>query len=103
MRKILLILFTLAAGTAAAQNFTGSVFYKKADGGTEPLPFAQVYHLERQKLIETDANGTFSLNLKERATLVATYVGYTRDTVVVEPGTPERMKCQRWRLTCEPS
>ena len=86
MRKILLILFTLAAGTAAAQNFTGSVFYRKADGGTEPLPFAQVYHLERQKLIETDANGAFTLNLKERATLVATYVGYTRDTVVVEPG-----------------
>ena len=87
MRKILLILFTIAAGTAAAQNFTGSVFYRKADGGTEPLPFAQVYHLERQKLIETDANGSFTLNLKERATLVATYVGYTRDTVVVEPGT----------------
>ena len=87
MKKIILLLFSLAAVSAAAQNFTGSVFYKKADGGTEPLPFAQVYHLERQKLIETDANGRFTLNLKERATLVATYVGYTRDTVVVEPGT----------------
>ena len=87
MKKILLILFTLAAGSAAAQNFSGSVFYRKADGGTEPLPFAQVYHLERKNLIETDANGRFSLNLTDRATLVATYVGYTRDTVVVEPGT----------------
>ena len=87
MKKILLLLFILAAGSAAAQNFSGSVFYRKADGGTEPLPFAQVYHLERKNLIETDANGRFTLNLTARATLVATYVGYTRDTVVVEPGT----------------
>jgi len=87
MKKILLLLFILAAGSAAAQNFSGSVFYRKADGGAEPLPFAQVYHLERKNLIETDANGRFTLNLTDRATLVATYVGYTRDTVVVEPGT----------------
>ena len=90
MKKILIIItLCLAAFPAFAQNLHGSVFYKKANGGTEPLPFAQVYHLEQEKLIETDANGEFTLRLKTRATLIATSVGYTRDTVVVESGTAE--------------
>jgi len=90
MKKYLsLILLCLMAATASAQNFHGSVFFKKPNGGTEPLPFAQVYYLEREKLIETDADGKFTLTLNDRATLIATYVGYTRDTVVVEPGTAE--------------
>ncbi len=90
MKKTLIITFLcLAVFPALAQTFHGSVFYKSPAGKTEPLPFAQVYHMEREKLIETDANGQFSLKLNARATLVATYVGYTRDTVVVEPGTAE--------------
>ena len=90
MKRILIVsLLLLAAIPAIAQDFRGYVFYRKPDGGTEPLPFAQVYHIERETLIETDANGGFSLRLTARATLVATYVGYTRDTVVVEPGTAE--------------
>ena len=90
MKRILTVItLCLAAFTAYAQNFHGYVFYQKPNGGTEPLPFAQVYHMEREKLIETDANGEFTLNLTARATLIATYVGYTRDTVVVEPGTAE--------------
>ena len=90
MRKILFfILLCLTVLPAAGQTLRGSVFYNKPNGGTEPLPFAQVYYLEREKLLETDANGQFTLNLTARATLIATYVGYTRDTVVVEPGTTE--------------
>ncbi|MBQ4013065.1 MAG: carboxypeptidase-like regulatory domain-containing protein, partial [Bacteroidales bacterium] len=90
MKKTLIITFLcLAVFPALAQTFHGSVLYKSPAGKTEPLPFAQVYHMEREKLIETDANGQFSLKLNARATLVATYVGYTRDTVVVEPGTAE--------------
>jgi len=90
MRKILFfILLCLTVLPAAGQTLRGTVSYKKPNGGTEPLPFAQVYYLEREKLLETDANGQFTLNLTTRATLIATYVGYTRDTVVVEPGTPE--------------
>ena len=90
MKKILIfILLCLAAFPAAGQTLQGSVFYKNPNGKTEPLPFAQVYHMERQKLIETDANGQFTLKLDSRATLIATYVGYTRDTVVVEPGMAE--------------
>ena len=90
MKRILFILaLCLAAFPAFAQQFHGYVYYKNANGKTEPLPFAQVYHMENAKLIETDANGEFNLRLTARATLVATYVGYTRDTVVVEPGTAE--------------
>ena len=88
-KSIILILLFIAAIPAMAQTLHGSVFYQKPNGGTEPLPFAQVYYLEREKLIETDAEGQFTLNLTARATLIATYVGYTRDTVVVEPGTAE--------------
>ncbi len=90
MKRILFIsLLCLALLPAAGQTLRGSVFYNKPNGGTEPLPFAQIYYLEREKLIETDAEGQFTLNLTARATLIATYVGYTRDTVVVEPGTAE--------------
>lgn len=90
MKRFLFIsLFFLTAVSATAQNFHGYVYYQKPNGGTEPLPFAQVYHMEREKLIETDANGEFTLILTSRATLIATYVGYTRDTVIVEPGTAE--------------
>ena len=90
MKRILtFISLCLSLVPALAQNFHGYVFYQKPNGGTEPLPFAQVYHMEREKLIETDENGEFTLILNGRATLIATYVGYTRDTVVVEPGTTE--------------
>ncbi|MBR6424077.1 MAG: TonB-dependent receptor [Bacteroidales bacterium] len=89
MKRILTLLFLITALSATAQNFRGYVFYQKPNGSTEPLPFAQVYYLERQKLIETDEAGQFTLNLADRATLVATYIGYTRDTVVVQPGTAE--------------
>ena len=90
MKRFLFIsLIFLTAVSATAQTFHGYVFYQKPNGGTEPLPFAQVYHMEREKLIETDANGEFTLKLTARATLIATYEGYTRDTVVVEPGTAE--------------
>ena len=90
MKRILTsILLCLTLLPALAQNFHGYVFYQNPNGKTEPLPFAQIYHMEREKLIETDANGEFTLRLTARATLIATYVGYTRDTVVVEPGTAE--------------
>ena len=88
-RTLLFIILCLAAFPALGQQFHGYVFYKNPNGKTEQLPFAQIYHLEKEKLYETDANGEFTLNLKSRATLIATYVGYTRDTIVVEPGTAE--------------
>ena len=100
MKKILIVSFLcLAAIPALAQTFHGYVFYKNPNGKTEQLPFAQVYHLEKEKLYETDANGEFSFRLTAKATLIATYVGYTRDTVVVEPGTAEARSTSTARTT----
>ncbi|HOG42117.1 MAG TPA: carboxypeptidase-like regulatory domain-containing protein, partial [Bacteroidales bacterium] len=89
MRKaIFSALFILFCTTILAQDFKGSIFYRRSDGKTEPLPFAQVYLIEKARLIETDENGQFTINLEVRTTMVATYVGYTKDTLIVDPGIP---------------
>ena len=87
MRKFtILLLFLACAFDIQAQTFNGQVFYRRPGGGTEPLPYAQIYFLERSQLLDADAEGRFTIsNYGSRATLVATYVGYTRDTVVVTP------------------
>ena len=87
--KRLTILFLLMTVSAPlfALDFKGTVYARKSTGQSEPLPFAQVYYLEQKKIIETDGDGVFHLNLTDAATLIATYVGYSRDTVVVAPGT----------------
>lgn len=81
----ILILFCT---TMFAQDFKGSIFYRRSDGRTEPLPFAQIYLIEKAKLIESDENGQFTIKLDKRTTMVATYVGYTKDTLIVDPGIP---------------
>jgi hypothetical protein len=65
MRKALLsAIFILFCTTILAQDFKGSVIYRRSDGKTEPLPFAQIYIIEKAKLIETDENGHFTINLE---------------------------------------
>lgn len=87
MKRILIFFVLLASAcTAFAQTFNGKVYYKNSGGSTEPLPYAQIYFLERSKLIVSDADGSFTISgYGSKATLVATYVGYTRDTVEVTP------------------
>ncbi|MCF0172253.1 MAG: carboxypeptidase-like regulatory domain-containing protein, partial [Bacteroidales bacterium] len=84
--QLLLILLALPA-TLGAQNFKGTVYYRDPKGAVEALPFAQVYHIEKETLLECDEHGEFALEIKKKATLVATYVGYSQDTVVVDAGT----------------
>ena len=86
MKHILTILLSIISLASSAQVFTGTVYYRSSNGKTERLPFAQVYHIEAEKLLETDADGVFTLEVKSKSTLVATYVGYSRDTVIVTPG-----------------
>ncbi len=74
------------ATAAGAQNFTGTVHYTDPKGDSENLPFAQVYYVEQESLLECNADGRFEASVKPGATLIATYVGYTRDTVVVAEG-----------------
>ncbi|MCK9625130.1 MAG: TonB-dependent receptor [Bacteroidales bacterium] len=90
MKKILIsIIFCFAIIPLFSQNLKGTIYYKKQNGTTEVLPFAQVYYIEEAKLIEADENGSFLIQLKKEATLVATYVGYSKDTVVAKPGMEE--------------
>ena len=86
-RFTILFLLLTAAMPLHALDFKGTVYARKSNGQSEPLPFAQIYYLEQKKILETDGDGVFTLNITEKATLIATYVGYSRDTVVVAPGT----------------
>ncbi|MBP5210601.1 MAG: TonB-dependent receptor [Bacteroidales bacterium] len=88
MRKIslvLLFLFQFLSLSAQTGTVKGTVYYKNPNGTTEVLPFAQVYNLEAEKLVECDENGQFSTTVKGEATLIATYVGYSLDTLKVTP------------------
>ena len=76
-----------------AQSFTGTVYYQDSKGKKDVLPFAQVYYLEHSALLDCDENGRFSLDLHHDATFVATYVGYSQDTVRVAAGTPSAEFC----------
>ena len=89
MLKRFTILFLLLTAVLPlhALDFKGTVYARKSNGQSEPLPFAQIYYLEQKKILETDGDGVFTLKLSGKATLIATYVGYSRDTVVVAPGT----------------
>ena len=82
----------LSAGLQA-QSFTGTVYYQDTNGNRDVLPFAQVYYLEHETLLDCDENGRFSLDLHHDATFVATYVGYSQDTVRVTVGTPSAEFC----------
>lgn len=88
----IIALLCLAAGVSA-QEFTGTVYYQDAKGARDVLPFAQVYYIEKEKLLECDENGRFEMHLHSDATLVATYVGYSQDTVFVAKGTPSAEFC----------
>jgi len=71
-----------------AQDFVGTVYYQDPKGNKDVLPYAQVLYLEQQSLIDCDQDGRFTLHLHSDATLVATYIGYSQDTVRVRVGTP---------------
>ena len=75
-------------GTAvvSAQNVTGKVL----DAQGKPLPGASVYWADTTVGVATDLEGNFSLyRVKDNTSLVATFLGYTNDTLRVEPKTRE--------------
>lgn len=80
--SILLILFS---GSLFAQTVSGVVKVKKSNGTHEPMPYASVYWLEKQKVLESDDQGRFSFDRQKSpsVSLVATFVGYTQDTVIL--------------------
>ena len=82
MKKItLFILFALGAAVASAQNITGKV----VDAQGKALPGASVYWADTSVGVATDLEGKFSLyRVKENNALVASFLGYTNDTIRVE-------------------
>ena len=84
MKKITLLLLAFALGTTlvSAQNLTGKV----VDAQGKPLPGASVYWADTSVGVATDLEGKFSLyRVKDNNALVATFLGYTNDTLRVEP------------------
>ena len=72
--------------TASAQNLTGRVL----DAQGKPLPGASVYWADTTVGVATDLEGNFSLyRVKDNTTLVASFLGYTNDTLRVEHKTRE--------------
>ncbi len=87
--KILLLNIIIAAPSCIyAQSISGVVKVKRSSGESEPLPYATVYWPKAKISVETDEKGRFTLNSKRdgEAVLIATYIGYSKDTVVIENG-----------------
>lgn len=89
MKKYVFLLFFLFIYTTAniyaqkSHTLKGVVYNLKQDGTKEPLPFATVYWLQSGTYMDCDEKGRFLFTSfdKVQNTLVATAIGYTRDTV----------------------
>ncbi len=80
---LLLVLFFFGSFASFAQEITGVVFNKKK----EPIPFANVYWVDRSDGTAADEKGVFILKKKENSPnqIVAGYLGYRSDTITLTP------------------
>ena len=85
-KSILLVVYLLVALFANAQGFKGKVFFVNADGSKEPAGFATVICVESRQTEEADIEGNFEFKRLKGNTIIASFIGYTRDTLVVTPG-----------------
>ena len=90
MKKVYLlsVLFLMFCCVANAQQIKGKVNFIEATGEKVPASFANVWWMEGKEAAETDIDGNFSFKkIKgDDITLIATFIGYTRDTIVVSKG-----------------
>ena len=94
MRKLFILSIILLCGTAvvSAQNIVGKV----VDTQGKPLPGASVYWADTSVGVATDLEGKFSLyRVKDNNALVASFLGYTNDTLRVE----QKQREVEFRLT----
>ncbi len=84
-KTTLLTVIILISALSSAQKVTGIVESQKYPDGKVPLPYATVYWAEGNISVETDAKGKFNFSRKkyERVTLIASYIGFTNDTIVL--------------------
>ena len=86
MKKLFILFFFLFAFSFAnAQDFKGKVFLINSDGQKEPAGFATIVCIENGQVAEADIDGNFTFKRVklDKATFYATFIGYTKDTVVV--------------------
>jgi outer membrane cobalamin receptor len=88
---ILILLLTSLSFASAQKTIKGSVSGigdNGAGANTQKLAFANVYWVGGNHSESTDQNGEFKISRAQNGEtrLVASYVGYANDTVVVEPG-----------------
>ena len=76
------------AFVSGAQDFKGKVFFVNADGSKEPAGFATVICVETRQTAEADIDGNFEFKkIKgDNVTMIASFIGYTRDTLLYTPG-----------------
>lgn len=84
---ILFLVALIFVQQSYSQTVTGVVNVEKPGGKQESMPYASVYWLEGEMVVETDDHGRFSFDRKqmEKVSIVATFVGYTQDTVILGP------------------
>ncbi len=92
MRKIfLIIIFCLANIIALAQvspknGVRGKVYFISSTKEKQAAQFASLSWVEGRVSVETNTNGEFSINKLsgDNITLIASFIGYTKDTVVIK-------------------
>jgi outer membrane receptor for ferrienterochelin and colicins len=87
---LLMLVCSAKVFSQASRTITGVVFSKDAKGNIEYLESATVGALNAAIGIQTDKDGKFSITLPDSIkAIVASYVGYTTDTVSILPGAAE--------------
>ena len=90
-KTVILIAMMFGASIASAQNIVGKV----VDAEGKALPGASVYWADTSVGIATDLEGKFTLyRVKDNPNLVASFLGYTNDTIRVD----QKMREVEFRL-----
>lgn len=87
MKKILFLsLLLYIPSILESQTISGLVSSVNASGQKEVLPYANVYWPEAGISVETDTKGRFTINRKgkESVTLIASYIGFEKDTIILD-------------------
>ena len=84
MRKIASLLSVLMLLCTFAYGQTRTVSGQVRDEKGDPIPFATVLETGTKNATKADANGSFSLKIKDGSTLTISSTGY--ETISVTPG-----------------
>lgn len=86
MRKIALLCAVLMLFTALAFAQTRTVSGQVRDEKGEPIPFATITETGTSNAATADANGAFTLKIKEGSRLTITAIGFTETTITPTSG-----------------